>query len=233
MGIERTIAGYYDGRPRQAAYLMADGTDEALRFAADWRAGRVACSRCRRTVGPTEVVSRHGGSVRCARCRPAPSRPSAARTTGASASSTLIAKVTGVAVSFARAGCEVCDGEHSHHERFMSDCFDASIARDIRRVKLDIDHDDIGLRGSFGRIWNDGGVLRFTFWLEDGGARERDALRAIQTGAVTGCSVAFSSERERYDRAVREYQQASLKAISLCRSRRAAWYGTTIGAERY
>lgn len=136
----------------------------------------------------------------------------------------ILGCVGGVAVRFDRGGCCVSTPDGVQHERFAPGCFDTSIARGGQQ--LQVNHGDTPLRGSFLRLLNDGGELRFKFRLLDG-PFERRVLEQVQRGDIGGCSVRFKPIQQRYDYRTIEYLHAELLEISLLTgSKRAAWYGT-------
>jgi len=177
------------------------------------------CSGCHQNIRGPLRSWRHGRYYHpsCSRKleRVATVTPSAPKT---------IATLTGVALSFDKAGCGVGSG----HERFLIDSFNSSLAAGGQC--LTVNHSfSRRLRGAFSRIFVDAGELKFRFSLLDG-PHEHATLEKIRNGQIRYCSIGFQPEEKRYDGKVLEFSRAALTEISLCDGTVPAWYSTHIEA---
>lgn len=186
---------------------------------------RVTCAHCHQRINwpQVRIVTRglHVFHPSCAQRAPTVvDKPAAPR---------VIASLSGVAVTFDRAGCAIFDRDGSvDHERYAIDCFDASLARGGQELRI---NHGLTVRGTFQHIRVDNRQLCFRFTLFDG-ALEQRTLDEIRRGECRGCSVGYRRGQQRRDRYILEHQRADLIEISVVLgSSRPAWYGTFVRAE--
>jgi len=180
------------------------------------------CAGCRQAIrGPLSSM-RHGRMFHptCAQRHDGQQRPTVPAPAPA-----VLATLTGVALSFDKAGCGVGSG----HERFLIDSFNSSLAAGGQC--LTVNHSfSRRLRGAFSRIFVDAGELKFRFSLLDG-PHEHATLEKIRNGQIRYCSIGFQPQKKRYAGRVIVFEQASLTEISLCDGTVPAWYDTKILVE--
>ena len=180
------------------------------------------CGGCHQRIASTVEIATRGGLVYHPSCaKRAATTPSTPR---------VLARLSGVALTFDAGGCNVVDRDGTpEHESFSPSAFDDSL--NAGGQVLCINHDrSQTLRGVFLRLINDGGRLVFRFTLMDG-PLERSILERVRSQHIRHCSIGFVPGQRQWRTPVTMHTRATLTEISLCDGRRPQWYGTSVYAE--
>lgn len=194
---------------------------------------RATCYECGQRIHyPRVTVASRGIHIFHESC--AQRHDSKARRESVATTPKIIGHLYGAALTFNRQGDRggwgvVNRDGTPEHEAFEATAFDESIAAGGQILCLRHDRTK-SLTGSFSRLLNDGGQLRFRFSLQHG-ALERSVLQRIQAGAIKGCSIAFLPGERRYRDRILVHSRARLLEISLCDGSRPQWHSTWVRAE--
>ncbi len=183
-----------------------------------WRAGRLRCATSGQVIRGRFV--RRDGQVYHPDHAPA-DRP--IRATVAPAS-TIIGRIGGVAARFNVINAIRAKNGAQHHDKLASGCFARSIDRGQTQLRLN--HGAV-VGGQFRRLSEDAGCLVWEFTLDDTPVG-RGVLHDVASGAVTACSIGYTTHERAWDGSVEVVQDADLIEISILKNAKPAIWDTYV-----